>query len=146
MLEKSRNAVFFQWFVCRVSRKDYLSSPCSSLRKKREKQSLVFNWCKRNTWNIIHPSILTYPKYHSTYFLAPNILFPPDLTQAKDLCLVALKNSGLVRTPFPSKSICRKNCFLTGAVDLEKNKAWGEWIWCNPHVKELMPLNFPLGF
>lgn len=63
--------------------------------------------------------------FHCSSLLGTPFSLPPlILPQAEGRCLVALKNSGLVRTPFPSKSICRKNCFLTGAVDLEKSKAW----------------------
>lgn len=110
----------------KIPLKDYLSSPCRS-EEKREKTITRFQLVQKKHMKH-HPNIPTYPKYHSTFhhFLVPLFSSPthPTTSPAEGRCLVALKNSGLVRTPFPSKSICRKNCFLTGAVDLEKSKAW----------------------
>ena len=59
MLEKSRNAVFFQWFVCRVSRK-------VGLLKRRVRRSVLRGEIKNCTplWRKAHLQVKMYKTPH----------------------------------------------------------------------------------
>ena len=69
MLQKSRNAVFFQWFVCQVSRK-------VGLLKRRVRRSVVFGEIKNCTqlWRNAHFQVKMYKTLHSrSTFWSPDV-------------------------------------------------------------------------